>query len=209
MENRNKIVEEILKARSTAEKVEEELQKAREKDEELAKKPVLTLEEVTEQMGKGMVHYPDGNIRFAAVSFFGKRVAMPIPVDYLNRHTTEKEVVVLMNEVLGISLQMQLTKSQKKNVTFEEVKRGMIGQLRAAGMYVELIDEGTVEDSVAPLYFVTYRLPIPQGVMFHLVFYAINRIDGSMIIGDYNCFYTDVEKWENIMKATISYFTFR
>ena len=134
---------------------------------------------------------------------------MPIPVDYLDRHTTEKEVVVLMNDILGISLQMQLTKSQKKNITFEEVKRGVVGQLRAAGMYVELIDEGTVEDSVAPLYFLTYRLPIPQGVMFHLVFYAINRIDGSMIIGDYNCFYTDVEKWENIMKATMSYFTFR
>jgi hypothetical protein len=48
-----------------------------------------------------------------------------------------------------------------------------------------------------------------KGVMYHMVFYTINKTDGAMVIGDYNCFYKDIEKWENIIKATVSYMDFK
>lgn len=67
---------------------------------------------------------------------------MPLPLDYLNRHTTQEELAVLVNDTMGISLTLQLTKSLKKDVTREEVKRGMLGQYKAAGIYIELLEEG-------------------------------------------------------------------
>lgn len=205
---RNQLEEMLLKKRHEEELVRKELKAAEKKDKEIKENPILSLEEVIEQMGTGMIRYPDAPIRIRLVHFFGQRLSMPIPIDYLKRHTTEKDLVVLVNDAMGISLSIQLTTSEKKDVTFEKVKRGMVGQLKAAGIYIELLEEGEVEDEIAPTYFMTYRMPMAQGVMYHVVFYAINKIDGSMIIGDYNCFYKDVEKWENIMKATISYLDF-
>lgn len=202
-------IEELLvKAKYEEECIKKELKEAEEKDKKIKEQPILSLEEVTEQMGKGMIYYPDAPMRIRLIHFFDHRLSIPLPVDYLNRHTTEKDYVVLINDIMGISLSIQLTTSQKRDVSFEEVKAGMIGQLKGAGIYVELMEEGMVEDEVAPTYFITYRMPMAQGIMYHVVFYAINKIDGAMIIGDYNCFYKDVDKWENIMKATISYLDF-
>lgn len=210
MEYQNTTLEmELLKKRHEQELLKEALKEAEKKDDRLAKEPLLTLEEVIGQMAEGMVRYPDMPIRFRVVKFFDGRLSVPLPIDYLKRHTTQKELAVLVNDVIGISLTLQLTKSLKKDVTFEEVKRGMLGQFKAAGIYIELLEEGSVEDDSAPVHFVTYRMPMAKGVMYHMVFYAINRINGSMVIGDYNCFYKDIEKWENIIKATISYMDFK
>ena len=175
MEYQNMSLEtELLKKRHEQELLKEALRDAQEKDRKLAEEPILSLEEVTEQMAAGIVHYPDMPIRFRVVRFFGGRLSMPLPLDYLNRHTTQEELAVLVNDTMGISLTLQLTKSLKKDVTREEVKRGMA-----------------------------------KGVMYHMVFYTINKTDGAMVIGDYNCFYKDIEKWENIIKATVSYMDFK
>ncbi len=210
MEYQNTSLEmELLKQRHEQELLKEALRDAQEKDKKLAEKPLLSLEEVTEQMASGIVRYPDMPIRFRVVKFFGGRLSMPLPLDYLNRHTTQEELAVLVNDAMGISLTLQLTKSLKKNVTREEVKRGMLGQYKAAGIYIELLEEGDVEDELAPTHFITFRMPMAKGVMYHMVFYTINKEDGAMVIGDYNCFYKDIEKWENIIKATVSYMDFK
>lgn len=209
MEKKYELEMELNQKRHEAECIREELKRAEDADKELQKHPFISLEEVTEQMANGMVRFEDGPIRFRAVQFFEKRLSMPIPIDYLTVYTNEKDMIVLINDNIGISLSLQFTISEKKNVTFQEVKKGMVGQLKAAGIYIELLEEGEVEDDIAPVYFITYRMPTSRGVMFHMVFYAINKKNAAMIIGNYNCFYKDIEKWENIIKATISYLDFQ
>lgn len=173
MEYQNMSLEtELLKKRHEQELLKEALRDAQEKDRKLAEEPILSLEEVTEQMAAGIVHYPDMPIRFRVVRFFGGRLSMPLPLDYLNRHTTQEELAVLVNDTMGISLTLQLTKSLKKDVTREEVKRGMLGQYKAAGIYIELLEEGDVEDEAAPTHFITFRMPMAKGVMYHMVFYT-------------------------------------
>lgn len=206
---RNQLEEFLVKNQYEAEKIKKELEEAAEKDRQLQENPPLSVEEVIKQMATGMVHYEDAPIRFRLVQFFHKRLSMPIPIDYLNRHTTEEEVVVLVNDAMGISLTLQYTTTEKKEVTLEEVKQGMLSQFLAAGIYIEILEEGEIEDEIAPTYFITYRMPLAQGVMYHMVFYSINKSDSSMVIGDYNCFYKDIDKWENIMKATISFMDFK
>ncbi len=208
LERNQELEIEFNKKRHEAEVIREELRKAQEAEEALHKNPPLSLEAVTEQMANGMVTFEDAPIRFRVVQFFEKRLSMPIPIDYLNAYTKEKDIAVLINDNIGISLSLQFTISEKKNVTFQEVRKGLIGQLKAAGIYIELLEEGEVEDEIAPTYFITYRMPTSRGVMYHMVFYSIHKKDGAMIIGNYNCFYKDIDKWENIIKATISYLDF-
>lgn len=207
--NQEELYKKMNHARAQEETIRKQMDEAEAIDKEVADDPILSLEEVTRQMATGMIQYPEQNIRIRAVSFFDKHLCMPIPVDYLDRHTTEENLAVLVNDALGISLSLQYTVSEKKDVTFEQVKSGTIGQFKAAGVYLELLEEGWVEDENAPLYFMSYRMPMAGKIMYQLMFYAINQLDGTMIIGNYNCFYKDVKVWQNIMKATMSYIDFR
>ena len=82
MEYQNMSLEtELLKKRHEQELLKEALRDAQEKDRKLAEEPILSLEEVTEQMAAGIVHYPDMPIRFRVVRFFGGRLSMPLPLD--------------------------------------------------------------------------------------------------------------------------------
>lgn len=189
------------------EKITKELQEAREKEEK--KQESLPLEEVVSQMGSGMIHFPDGPMRFWAVQFFQNAVSLPVPIDYLQVQSQDQGVVSLVNDVMGISLILQYTTSENKDVTFEKVKKGVYGQFRGAGIYAEMIEEGEVEDPVAPVYFTSMRVPVAPGVMYEMLFYSINKNNGKMLVGSYNCFYKDIEKWQNIIKATLSYLDFQ
>ena len=84
------------------EKITKELQEAREKEEK--KQESLPLEEVVSQMGSGMIHFPDGPMRFRAVQFFQNAVSLPVPIDYLQVQSQDQGVVSLVNDVMGISL---------------------------------------------------------------------------------------------------------
>lgn len=73
MEYQNTSLEmELLKQRHEQELLKEALRDAREKDKKLAEKPLLSLEEVTEQMASGIVRYPDMPIRFRVVKFLAE-----------------------------------------------------------------------------------------------------------------------------------------
>lgn len=209
IQNKNDLEEFLVKNQHEAEAVKKALLEADKKEQQMKESPPLSLEEVTEQMAKGMVYCEKGPIRFGLVQFFQKRLSMPIPIDYLKRHTTGEDVAVLVNEAMGISLTLQYTKSEKKDITFEEVKQSMLLQFQGAGIYIEVLEEGEVEDENAPTYFMTYRMPLSEGVMYHMVFYAIQKSDSAMVIGDYNCFYKDLDPWENIIKATVSFLDFK
>lgn len=204
-----RVIEEyLLKQQHEAELVKKSLKEADELEKANKEKEQLSLEDVIEQMGKGFIQFPDLPMRIQLGQYFGGRVSIPIPIDFLKEYTKEENIVTLINDAMGISLTMQYTVSQDKDVKFETVKKGMLGQLRGANIYVELLEEGKVADETAPLYFITYRMPTARGVLFQMIFYSINQKDGRMIIGNYNCFYKDLAIWENVIKATISYFTF-
>ena len=208
-QDKREIEEYLLRQQHEAELVKESLRKADEQEKANKEQPLLKLEEVTEQMGTGMIEFPNAPMRIRLGKFFDDRVAIPIPIDYLKEYSNEDGVVTLLNDVFGISLTLQYTKTTDANVTFESVKKGLLGQMKGAGIYIELLEDGVVEDDVAPTYFITYRMPSARGVLYQMVFYSIHKQDNGMIIGNYNCFYKDLPVWENVIKATISYFTFQ
>lgn len=209
MSQKSREIEEfLLKQQHEAELVKESLKKADEQEKENKEQPLLTLEQVTEQMGTGMIEFPDAPMRIRLGKYFDDRVAIPIPIDYLKEYSNQDGVITLLNDVLGISLTLQYTKTTDPGVTFESVKKGLLGQMKGAGIYIEMLEDGLVEDDIAPTYFMTYRMPTARGVLYQMLFYSINRKDNAMIIGNYNCFYKDLKVWENVIKATVSYFTF-
>lgn len=207
-QDKREIEDMILKQQHEEEVVKESLRKAEEQEKKNKETPLLTLEEVTEQMGSGMIHFPDAPMRIRLGEYFDGKVAIPIPIDYLKEYTMEDDLVSLLNDIMGISLTLQYTTSTDSSVTFQSVKKNLLKQMKAAGIYIELLEEGKVDDEFAPTYFITYRMPTARGVLFQMVFYSIHKKTNGMIIGNYNCFYKDLPIWENVIKATISYFTF-
>ena len=130
---------------------------------------------MTQQMGTGMISFPDAPMRIRLGKYFDGHVAIPIPIDYLKEYSNQDGVVTLLNDAIGISLTLQYTVSGDPTVSFESVKKGMINQLKAAGIYIELLEEGTVEDENAPVHFITYRMQTARGVMYQMIFYAIHK----------------------------------
>lgn len=208
MAGRNDLDEFIAKKQHEAEQIKRDLEEAKAREEENKNKPKLELDEVIRQMGTGIIRYEDGPIRFRAVSMFKNALTLPVPIDYLKINSQDEGVVSLLNDTLGISLTIQFTISERKKITFKEVVKGMEAQFKAAGIYAERIEEGTVEDEVTPLYFIAHRVPTAAGVMYQMTFYSINQKNGKMIIGSYNCFYKSLDVWENIIKATMTYLDF-
>lgn len=204
-QKKRELEEMLVRQQYQIELLQESLKKADEQEKENRENPLLTLEEVTEQMGTGMINFPNVPMRIRLAKYFDDRLAIPIPIDYLKEHSQQDGVVTLLNDVIGISLTLQQTVSTDATVTFEQVKTGVLNQMRAAGIYIELLEEGTVEDENAPIHFITYRMPTARGVLYQMAFYAIHKEHKGMIIGNYNCFYKDLAIWENVIKATISY----
>lgn len=204
-QKKRELEEMLVRQQYQIELLQESLKKADEQEKENRENPLLTLEEVTEQMGTGMINFPNVPMRIRLEKYFDDRLAIPIPIDYLKEHSQQDGVVTLLNDAIGISLTLQQTVSTDATVTFEQVKTGVLNQMRAAGIYIELLEEGTVEDENAPIHFITYRMPTARGVLYQMAFYAIHKEHKGMIIGNYNCFYKDLAIWENVIKATISY----
>ena len=69
-----------------------------------------------------MIHFPDGPMRVRAVQSFQNAVSLPVPIDQLQVQSQDQGVVSLVNDVMGISLILQYTTSENKDVTFEKVK---------------------------------------------------------------------------------------
>lgn len=207
-QNKREMEELLLRQQHETELLKESLKKADEQEKENQKNPLLPLEEVIQQMGTGMISFPDAPMRIRLGRYFDDHVAIPIPIDYLKEYSNENGVVTLLNDAMGISLTLQYTISKDDTVSFKSVKTGLVNQMKASGIYIELLEEGTVEDEKAPVHFITYRMPTARGVMFQMVFYAIHKEHKGMVIGNYNCFYKDLPIWENVIKATVSYFTF-
>lgn len=204
-QKKRELEEMLVRQQYQIELLQESLKKADEQEKENRENPLLTLEEVTEQMGTGMINFPNVPMRIRLAKYFDDRLAIPIPIDYLKEYSQQDGVVTLLNDAIGISLTLQQTVSTDATVTFEQVKTGVLNQMRAAGIYIELLEEGTVEDENAPIHFITYRMPTARGVLYQMAFYAIHKEHKGMIIGNYNCFYKDLAIWENVIKATISY----
>ncbi len=198
--------EKIAKTRDEEKILRKALQEA---DRGFIQPSFLPLKEVKKQMGQGTIYYSEEMIRIREVSFFQRHVRIPLPIDYLRVHTKKKHLTVLVNEILGLSLTMQFSVTEKKNISLEEVKAGILEQLKTTGIYIELLEEGMIQKTASPLHFLSYRLVIGENDMYHLVFYTVHQQNGSMLVGDYNCLYEDVPKWKNIMKATMSYLIFQ
>ena len=120
MENNERKIEEfLLKQQHEAEVVKESLRQADEQEKANKESPILALDDVIEQIGNGMIEYPDLPIRIRLGKYFEDRVAIPIPIDFLKEHTNEDNIVTLLNDVFGISLTMQFTKTTDRKVTLD------------------------------------------------------------------------------------------
>lgn len=183
----------------------------KDKNEEIAKEESVDyeekkLEEVIEEIKNGKVNIKDYNIRFQRKEYLQGKVAIDIPIDYLVEKVNDDNNIVLVNDNLGISLIINYSNYSVKKQSFQQFKKGMETEFKKNEMYLEWLEEGSYKSGNKKLFYGTYKTPTGKGDTYNSIFYVEEK--NGIVVGNYNCFYKNIDIWAPIIKGTISLIKF-
>lgn len=159
------------------------------------------LEEVIEQIKAGDLSLEGHSFTFRREKFLGGKIELPIPLGYFEEKVNTKLGVTLVNDFYGVSFNGTYIEKGGKKQSFEQFKKGMEKGFRDMELYLEWIEEGCLGEGSNKIYYGSYKTPTGKGDLYNFIFYREKK--GSLIIGNYNCFYKDIKTWEFIIKASI------
>lgn len=190
-----------LRLKRRVDSIEED--KKKEKIEEVLEEKI-TLDDVVTQMQNGTVVINDRTIRFKEEEFINGKIKINIPIDYLVLKGNDEKSFGFVNDKLGISLMASYSEYAVKKQTFSQFKAGMKAEFKKNGFFLEWLEEGKCgEDGEYGI----YRTPTGKGETYNAIF--MKNYKDSIIIGNYNCFYKDLDTWELIIKATMKLMKFK
>lgn len=165
-----------------------------------------TLEEVITEMKNGKVVIKDKEYLFKNKTYMGGKIEIPIPIAYLEEKINSKETVLLVNDARGISLVANYLKQRVNKQSFSMLKKGMEKQFKDGGLYLEWDDEGKcgIHKDIS---YGTYKTPTGKGDLYNLIF--LKEVKDGIIIGNYNCFYKDLDTFKPIINASVKLMTIR
>ncbi|SDP16594.1 hypothetical protein [Clostridium gasigenes] len=161
----------------------------------------ITLEEVIKQMEEGEVNLEERSFKFRRKSFLGNKIEMPVPLAYFEEKVNTTSNVTLVNDLYGVSFAANYVKKGAVKQTFKQFKAGMEKSLKDMELYLEWLEEGEIGEGTSKISYGTYKTPTGKGDLYNLIFYKQHK--GTVLIGNYNCFYTDIKTWELFIKASI------
>lgn len=182
----------------------EELEKSLEnniKEEPKEKDPNIILEEVIEEIKAGQLSLEGHSFAFKRQKFLGGKIELPMPLGYFEEKVSTKLGFTLVNDFYGVSFNGTYIEKGGKKQTFDQFKKGMEKGFRDMELYLEWLEEGSLGEGSNKLYYGSYKTPTGKGDLYNFIFYKEKK--GSLIIGNYNCFYKDIKTWEFIIKASI------
>ncbi|MHC1686043.1 MAG: hypothetical protein AB6733_24460 [Clostridiaceae bacterium] len=192
-----KLEERLEKERELNEKLQEEA-----KAKEAETKQKITVEEVMEQIKTGEVNIYGKSFKFVTEKFLNGLIEMPIPLAYFEEKVNTPVAITLVNDFYGISFTGSYVKKGAMKQTFAQFKAGMEQGFKSMEMYMEWLEEGEVGEGKSKVNYGTYKTPTGKGDVYNLIFRR--EYKGSLLIGNYNCFYKDIEIWELLIKASIN-----
>ena len=148
----------------------------------------------------------DYNIRFQRKESLQGKVAIDIPIDYLVEKVNDDNNIVLVNDNLGISLIINYSNYSVKKQSFQQFKKGMETEFKKNEMYLEWLEEGSYKSGNKKLFYGTYKTPTGKGDTYNSIFYVEEK--NGIVVGNYNCFYKNIDIWAPIIKGTISLIKF-
>lgn len=188
-----------LKMQQRIEK-EEALNKESSKDNHKEAEEKITLEEVIEQIKTGSLYINDTNFKFVKKIFLKGKLEIPMPLGYFEEKVNTNTNVTLVNDLNGVSFTIAYVEKGAQKQSFAKFKKGMEKNYKDMGFYLEWLEEGEVGEGAIKVYYGTYKTPTGRGPVYNIIFYR--EYKGTLIIGNYNCFYKDIATWELIIKAS-------
>ncbi|MBU3104334.1 hypothetical protein [Clostridium gasigenes] len=198
----NNIDEKIanLKMQQRFEK-EKELNKEANKENLEAEEEKITLEEVIKQITNGSLDINNTNFKFVKKVFLNGKLEIPMPLAYFEERVNTNANTTLVNDNNGISFTLAYVDKGAQKQSFAKFKKGMEKNFKDMELYLEWIEEGEVGEGYSKVFYGTYKTPTGRGPVYNLIFYRAYK--GTLIIGNYNCFYRDIKTWEFLIKASI------
>ncbi|WP_297430645.1 hypothetical protein [Clostridium sp.] len=172
-----------------------------ENSEEGEAKEEITLEEVIEQMKTGTVNINNTSFKFASKSFIKGKLQMPMPLGYFEEKVNNNTSATLVNDFDGVSFTLTYIDKGVQKQSFAKFKKGMEKNFKEMELYLEWLEEGDVGEGASKVYYGTYKTPTGKGPVYNLIFYREHK--GTLIVGNYNCFYKDIKTWGMLIKASV------
>jgi hypothetical protein len=189
-----------LKMQQRLEK-EKELKKEPEEENLASKEEEITLEEVIKQITEGSLNINNTNFKFVKKAFLNGKLEIPMPLAYFEERVNTNKNTTLVNDSNGVSFTLAYVDKGAQKQSFAKFKKGMEKNFKDMGLYLEWIEEGEVGEGSSKVFYGTYKTPTVRGPVHNLIFYREHK--GTLIIGNYNCFYRDIKTWELLIKASI------
>ncbi|MCB2359251.1 hypothetical protein [Clostridium estertheticum] len=161
----------------------------------------ITLEDVITQIETGKVTLEGETFNFKRALFLNGKINIPMPVEWFVEQVNTQEGVTLVNESYGVSFTGSYISKGAEKKTFAQFKKGMEKGFKDMELYLEWLEEGECGEGTSKISYGTYKTPTGKGELYNLIFYREKK--GSVLVGNYNCFYKDINIWELLIKASI------
>ena len=197
MDNIDKKIAELrMKQRMSNEKNND-----KEKDAEEEKRKETDLKDVINQIVSGTVNINESTFIFRKKSYLKERLEMPVPMNYFTEQTNTETNIAMMNDLHGVSFTGTYIDSAPKKQKFSEFKAGMIKSFKEMKIFAQWIEEGSFGEGADEVYYASYKTPTAKGEVYNFLFYR--QYNKTMMIGNYNCFYKEIDIWEPLIKASV------
>lgn len=159
------------------------------------------LKKVIEEIKDGDVNLNGKKFKFKKQLFLGGKIEFPIPMAYFEERVNDSNTLVLVNDPLGISLTFSYVGKGAIEQSFDEFKAGMEKGFKDMELSLEWLESGECGKGNSKISYGTYKTPTGKGDMYNAIIYRERK--GTLIVGNYNCFYKDLKVWEYLIKGSI------
>lgn len=177
-----------------------ELNNEANKNKTEAEEQQITLEEAIDQIKKGSLNIKDTSFTFVKKKLLKGKLEIPMPLAYFEEKVNTNTSATLLNDFDGVSFTLTYMDKGVQKQSFAKFKKGMEKNFKDMELYLEWLEEGEIGEGPSKIYYGTYNTPTGKGSIYNLIFYR--EYKGTLLIGNYNCFYKDIKTWELIIKAS-------
>lgn len=189
-------------------KMQQKIEKARileenaQKQEKSQDEDLSSVEDIIKQISEGIVKKNGNTFVFRKKIYLDGKIEIPVPLNYFEERLNEENNFALVNDLHGVSLNGTYITQNVKKQKFSEFKEGMKQGFKAMNIYAEWLEEGSFgKEEHEKIYYASYKTPTAKGELYNFLFYR--QYNKTMFIGNYNCFYKEIEIWEPIIKASV------
>ncbi|TCO68078.1 hypothetical protein [Marinisporobacter balticus] len=197
------IDEKIAALKQTKRILQEEENQSKDMEIKDDEKKQLSLEEVVECIEDGYLEMENRKIHFKRGIYLDGKISIPMIENYFEEVANDDKTLAFKNEIDGVSFTCSYMKENILDMSFDAFKKGMEKNFKQMDLYLEWIDEGEIKKEDIFLNYGIFKTPTAKGYIYNVIFFSKDHTNTQLILGNFNCFYKDINIWEKVIKGLI------